>query len=142
MHRNHPCPRRAEYWLLMAIAAILAGCGYSFSGGMGDSPYPPDIKTIVLESALNGTTVTGIETELTNDLRKEFALGTRLTAVTSGGDVNLKTVISSYEDTPSSYKADGKELTRIGTLKISCVLEKSDSKKTLWQKDFYRVSHL
>jgi outer membrane lipopolysaccharide assembly protein LptE/RlpB len=119
----------------VAIAAVLLGsCGYHFSGGPKDNPFPPDVKTIVLKSAANNTIVTGIETELTNGLRREFALGTGLKPVGSGGDVVLTTVISSYTDTPATYKADGKELTRIGTLKVSCSLARADSKEVLWHK--------
>jgi len=114
---------------------LVAGCGYHFSGAPGDTPFPPDLKTIVLESVINKTTITGIETELTNDLRDEFALGTRLKPVRNDGDVALKTVIASYEDTPSTYRADGKELTRIGTLRVNCALERTDPKKLLWKKD-------
>ncbi|HMK34061.1 MAG TPA: LptE family protein [Desulfomonilaceae bacterium] len=122
--------------ILIIVSLVVSGCGVHFSGRKDDTPFPPDIKTIVVESAVNNTIVTGIETELTNDLRDEFALGTRLNPVRTGGDVSLKTVISDYEDTPSTYRADGKELTRIGTLKVHCSLEKEDSKKGLWSKDF------
>ncbi|MGO9118051.1 MAG: LPS assembly lipoprotein LptE [Desulfomonilaceae bacterium] len=121
--------------LPVAALALLFGCGYRFAGAPTDNPYPPDLKTVVLESAVNNTIVTGIETELTNELRQEFALGTGLTPVRSGGDAILKTVISSYVDTPSTYKADGKELTRIGVLRIECSLQRADSNKVLWQKE-------
>jgi hypothetical protein len=122
--------------LALSLPVVTSGCGIHFSGGPGDTPFPPNIKTIVLESAVNNTTITGIETELTNDLRDEFALGTRLNPVRSGGDVTLKTVIADYQDTDSTYKAEGKELIRIGTLKVQCALEKADTKKILWKKDF------
>jgi hypothetical protein len=122
--------------LALSLSFLVSGCGVRFSGGPGDTPFPPDIKTIVLESAVNNTTVTGIETELTNDLRDEFALGTRLNPVRIGGDVTLKTIIADYQDTDSTYRAEGKELIRIGTLKVQCALEKADTKKILWKKDF------
>jgi outer membrane lipopolysaccharide assembly protein LptE/RlpB len=123
--------------LVLSLSALflLSGCGYHFSGAPGDTPFPPDLKTIALESAINNTTITGIETELTNGLRDEFALGTRLKPVRSNADVDLKTVIASYQDTPSTYRADGKELTRIGTLRVNCFLERADPKKILWKKD-------
>lgn len=127
--------QRAKPVLAAAALLVFLGCGYRFGGGPADNPYPPELKTILLESAVNTTTITGIETELTNDLRQEFALGTRMHAVRSGGDVVLKTVITDYSDTPSTYRADGKELTRMGTLKVACTLERSDNKKVLWQKD-------
>jgi outer membrane lipopolysaccharide assembly protein LptE/RlpB len=122
---------------VLAAAAVLfvLGCGYRFGGGPAENPYPADLKTILLESAVNTTTITGIETELTNDLRQEFALGARLQPVRTGGDVVLKTVITDYSDTPSTYRADGKELTRMGTLKVACTLARSDNSKVLWQKD-------
>ncbi|MBI5252293.1 MAG: LptE family protein [Desulfomonile tiedjei] len=123
--------------LAMSVVLCLAACGYRFSGPEAGTVFPPDIKTVVLESAENKTAVTGIETELTNDLRSEFALGAGLKPVRSGGDSILKTVVASYEDTPSTYRADGKELTRIGTLKVICSLERVDSKKVLWKRDMY-----
>jgi len=122
--------------LVCAAVALAGGCGYRFSGSPESSPFPPDLRTITIESAVNNTIVTGIETELTNDLRKKFALGTRLKEVDSQGDVTLKTVIASYEDTPSTYRADGKELSRIGTLKVICTLTRADNKKMLWNRAF------
>ncbi len=114
---------------------FIASCGMRFSGGPGDNPFPSDLKTVGVTSSVNNTTITGIETELTNDLRREFALGTRLSLVRTGGDAILRTVIASYEDTPSTYKADGKELTRIGTLVINCRLQRGDNEKILWKRD-------
>lgn len=119
---------------VVVTVVLLGSCGYQFSGGPKENPFPPEVKTVVLESATNNTTITGIETELTNDLRREFALGTGLKPVGSGGDVILKTVISSYDDIPATYKADGKELTRIGTLRVACSLGRSESKEVLWHK--------
>ncbi len=121
--------------MIAAGVLCLSACGYRFGWGPGEAAFPSDVKTVVLESAQNKTTVTGIETELTNDLRTEFALGTGLTPVRSGGDATLKTVVASYQDTPSTYRADGKELTRMGTLKVICVLERADNKKVLWKRD-------
>ncbi|MGB9616915.1 MAG: LPS assembly lipoprotein LptE [Desulfomonilaceae bacterium] len=121
---------------LIALGVGVTGCGYRFAGDPGDTPFPPELKTIVLESAINNTTVRGIETEFTNALRSEFALGTRLKQVASGGDLQMKTQIVSFEDTPSAYRADGKEATRIGTLTVRCSLQKSDTHKELWKKDF------
>jgi hypothetical protein len=127
--------RIIRFGLLVSALALLFGCGYRFAGAPTDNPYPPDLKTIVLESAVNNTIVTGIETELTNELRQEFALGSGLTPVRSGGDAILKTIISSYLDTPSMYKADGKELTRIGVLRVKCSLHRADNNKVIWQKE-------
>jgi hypothetical protein len=79
--------------------------------------------------------VTGIETELTNGLRGEFALGSVLSQVAEGGDCVLKTEIVSYEDNPSTYRNDGKELTRIGTLRVRWKLERTGADKPLRQKD-------
>jgi Lipopolysaccharide-assembly len=132
-------PRRGVLLHLIAGAMFLvcmtpAGCGYRFAGGPGDTPFPPELKTVVVESAVNNTTVAGIETELTDELRHEFALGTRLRPVRSAGDAILQTIIASYTDEPSAYKADGKELTRSGTLTVSCVLKRSDTSKVLWNR--------
>lgn len=132
--------RLAALIVLGGTILVMTSCGYRFSGAPEESRFPPDVKTCVVESARNQTTLTGIETELTNDLRNEFALGTRLNLVRNGGDAIFRTVIHSYEDTPSMYRADGKELTRSGVLRVVCVLERSDSKKVLWKKDLFASS--
>jgi len=134
--REHPRFRTIRFALFAAVALVLFGCGYRFGPTSAESPFPPELKTIVLESAVNKTTISGIEIELTNGLRQEFAVSRGLTAVRSGGDVSFKTIIASYVDTPSSYRADGKELTRIGTLNVACSLNRSsDPRKILWNKD-------
>ena len=122
--------------LLLASLVFMGGCGYRFSGGTETTPFPADIKTVEIRSAINNTTITGIETELTNDMRHEFALGSKLKPVRTGGDVILNTLIGAYQDTPAAYMADGKELTRMGTLKLQCHLERAESKQVLWKKDF------
>ncbi len=124
---------------VLLACTVPVGCGYRFAGGPGDTPFPPELKTVVVESAVNNTTIAGIETELTDELRHEFALGTRLRPVRSAGDVILQTIIASYLDEPSAYKADGKELTRSGTLTVSCALKRSDTSKILWNRHLSSV---
>lgn len=126
---------RCRIGIALVVLAVITGCGYRFSGAPENNPFPPDIKTIVIRSADNTTTITGIESELTNNLRDEFALGTRLKVVRGPGDAILRTVIALYQDTPATYKADGRELTRIGTLKVRCVLNRADNEKVLWKKE-------
>jgi hypothetical protein len=123
--------------LMTAAALFIISCGYRFGSHETGPAFLSETKTIVIDSAENKTSVTGIETELTNDLRNEFALGTRLKPVRSDGDSVLKTTVAAYEDTPSTYRADGKELTRIGTLKLMCILERTDTKRVLWKRDMF-----
>lgn len=120
---------------------LVGGCGYHFGNGPQKVPFSGDIKTLEIPSATNNTTVTGIEEELTNDLRNEFALGTRLETVRSGGDAVLSCVITSYEDTPVTLRADGKELTRVGTLKIQCSLKRAADEEILWQRPLAATSN-
>jgi hypothetical protein len=129
---------QVPYRSILVSAALLAllSCGYRFGGGPADPSFPPDVRTVVIKSAKNNTTITGVETELTNDLRGEFAHSKGLALVRSGGDSILHLTISSFKDTPASYRADGKELTRIGVLTVSCGLERADSRKMLWQREF------
>jgi hypothetical protein len=98
--------------------------------------FPAGAKTILIESAVNNTVITGVETELTNELRREFALDSKLTQTFDKGDVILKPVIASYDDTPSAYRADGKELTRIGTLRVNCSLLLPNNNRIIWKNDF------
>lgn len=131
--------RRRSIWgvlLPLILTAVVASCGYRFSGGPGSDPYPESLKTVQVDSAINNTTVTGIERELTNDLRREYALGTRLEQVNSGGDLILKTSIVAYDETTPVLKADGMELIRHGTLKVACNLAQTGTNKVLWHKAF------
>jgi Lipopolysaccharide-assembly len=122
--------------LALLLPFLVSGCGIHFSGDPRDTPFPSDIKTIVIKSAVNNTTVAGIETELTDRLRDKFALGNRLKPVRTGGDVTLQTIITDYQDVDSTYTAGGKELIRIGTLKALCTIKKASTNKILWRKDF------
>jgi TolB-like protein len=112
------------------------GCGYRFTGGAVDNPYPREIKTIVIESVINSTTIRGLETELTNRLRREFALANRLTPVRSEGDLVLATEITAYEETAAAFDAKGKEITRNGVLRVSLRLKKSETGDILWRQRF------
>jgi len=124
--------------LLTLVISIFAssGCGYKFGEASKPDIFPLNAKTILIESAINNTVITGVETELTNELRREFATDTKLKPTYDNGDVILKTIIASYDDTPSAYRADGKELTRSGTLRVKCSLVQSATSKQLWKNDF------
>lgn len=134
-------PCYALRWIgILAVLLCISGCGYQFTGGVTDNPFPEDVKTIMISSVSNNTTIRGLETELTNQLRSEFGLGTRLRPVRSDGDATLSTDILSYEETVSAFNAAGKEITRKGTLTIQCALKNSKSGKALWQRNFSATS--
>ena len=115
---------------------ICAACGYRFSEASKPAVFPSNAKNVLVESAVNNTVIAGVETELTNDLRREFALDPNLKTTVEDSDVMLKTTITSYVDTPSAYRADGKELTRSGTLRVKCSLVQSKTSKQLWKNEF------
>ncbi|MDR3604714.1 MAG: LptE family protein [Syntrophaceae bacterium] len=135
---NRICKRglQRSILLILMICLFAGGCGYKFGEVSKPAVFPANAKTILIESAVNNTVITGVETELTNELRREFALDPNLKPTVDNGDVNLKTVISFYDDTPSAYRADGKELTRSGTLRVRCSLIQSGTLKQLWKNDF------
>ncbi|MFA6221118.1 MAG: LPS assembly lipoprotein LptE [Desulfomonilaceae bacterium] len=122
--------------LLLVLFCSISGCGYKFGETVKPAVFPTSAKTILIESATNNTVITGVETELTNELRREFALDPKLKPTFENGDVILKTTIASYEDTPSAFRADGKELTRVGTLRVACLLDQSGANRQLWKNDF------
>lgn len=128
--------QRSVLLILNILVLVTAGCGYKFGEASKPAVLPPNTTTILVGSAVNNTVITGVETELTNEMRREFALDTKLKSTVENGDVILKTVIASYDDTPSAYRADGKELTRLGTLRVSCSLLQSESRRILWKNDF------
>jgi hypothetical protein len=129
-------PRLSFCILIILLFLEVLGCGYKFGESSKPSIFPAGAKTILIESAANNTVITGVETELTNELRREFALDSKLTQTFKNGDVILKPVISSYDDTPSAYRADGKELTRVGTLRVNCALLLPHNNRNIWKNDF------
>ncbi|MFH0824797.1 MAG: LPS assembly lipoprotein LptE [Pseudomonadota bacterium] len=132
-------PRRNVPWITAALLLVVitaGGCGYRFGASGGRSILPSDVKTIEIKSVVNSTTITGIETELTNDLRAAFALESEPRLVRSGGDGVLATTITAYLDGPTTFKADGKELTRTGTLRAVCSLNRPGNPKAIWGRDF------
>jgi hypothetical protein len=121
---------------LVGLLVTFTACGYHFGPKSDDAPLSKDVARLTIASVINNTTITGIETELTNELRNEFALSSRIKLVASDGDAVLTTLVESYKDTPVAYKADGKELTRVGSLSVICSLVKSASKEVRWKRDF------
>ena len=108
---NRICKRGLKLSILLILMIFLfaQGCGYKFGEASKPAILPSNAKTILIESAVNNTVITGVETELTNELRREFALDPNLKSTVDDGDVDLKTVITSYDDTPSAYRADGQK---------------------------------
>ncbi|MGC8659330.1 MAG: LPS assembly lipoprotein LptE [Desulfomonilaceae bacterium] len=121
--------------VLIILFLIFAGCGYRFSEASKPAVFPANTRNVLIESAVNNTVITGVETELTNELRREFALDPNLKTAVDDAEVILKTVIDSYVDTPSAYRADGKELTRSGTIRLKCSLIQANTSKQLWKRD-------
>lgn len=122
-------------FFFISVLAV-SSCGYKFGESSKPAVFPKNAKTILIESALNNTVISGVETELTNELRREFALDSKLTQTFDNGDVVLRPVIASYDDIPSAYRADGKELTRIGTLRVSVSLLLPPTNRSIWKNDF------
>lgn len=127
-----------QSFLLILVTSLLTswGCSYKFGEATKPSVFPSNAKSILIDSALNNTVITGVETELTNELRREFALDSNIKSTVENSDVILRTTIASYDDTPSAYRADGKELTRSGTLRVQCSLLQTGTSKQLWKNDF------
>jgi hypothetical protein len=64
--------------ILNILVVVTVGCGYKFGEASKPAVLPPNTKTILVGSAVNNTVITGVETELTNEMRREFALDTKL----------------------------------------------------------------
>src|SRR5919106_382505 len=79
--------------LLVGIAALVAGCGYSVRGHL-----PADVKTVAVPILQNRTTKPAVETEMTRALADAFATDGRLRVVSrDAADSVLEGEVTGYE---------------------------------------------
>ena len=99
--------------LLMAVAALLSGCNYSFTGG----GLPQHIRRVYIEPFENNTPYPGLESILLRELQDRFpgSLGVRL-ASQANADAIVRGKLNSAEEQTTNINPNPDASGRIGRL--------------------------
>ena len=90
--------------LCSMLALLFSGCiRYSFTG----STLPAHIKTVVIPLPDNNTSKVGLEQRLYDGVNAAFVAMNNPTVVRENGDAELTIKITSYQNNPDEYDAQG-----------------------------------
>lgn len=118
---------------LLLLSLILSGCGYHLPG-RGVS-LPADIKTVCIEPFANKTAEPFIETQLTNEVRDQFARR-RTMEVLSGeenADAVLSAAVTSYRSNSITYNQNDDITEYRVTMVVDAKLVRTVDDEVVWQ---------
>jgi len=117
--------------LILSIIALSA-CGYHLAGTV--SSLPQDIKKIAIPQFSNKTLRPDIENQFTNSLLDEFAKGKKVEVVgEKDADAVVKGIITSFENTPISYKGGDVIQEYRVTVRLEVSLTKKADESVIWK---------
>ncbi len=107
--RQQKAPQGALGWFLVVALAMLAvGCGYSLVGR--GSNLPPDVREIFIRPLENQTPRSQVEQALTNAIADELVTRQRFAVVQSEAesDAVLAGAVTGFTVTPVTFDAEGR----------------------------------
>ena len=130
---------RARCAMLLLIACVAAGCGYTVAGRA--TRIPPDVHTIAVLPLVNKTSTYRIEQRMTSAVVREFLERTKYRIVPTDNDNDADAVlsgeISSIEASAVTYDyTTGRATTMLVTVTMKVRLEDRDH-KVLYENDNY-----
>src|SRR3989304_7035933 len=127
-----------DYWIkhfkYIAVICLLTlySCGYHLAGTV--SSLPPDVKRIAIPQFSNKTLRPDIENQFTNALLDEFTKGRKVEVVgENDADAVVKGVITSFENTPISYKGGDVIQEYRVTVRLEGSLTKKADESVIWK---------
>lgn len=93
---------------MLALAALLTGCGVMVKYSLSGASIPPDAKTFSVAYFPNNATMVApiLSSTLTDGLIDKFTRQTRLIQVDEGGDFAFEGEIVNYTSTTASVSSD------------------------------------
>ncbi len=93
--------------LIVALSALLVGCGFTVGYTLSGASIPPDAKTFSVAYFPNNATMVApiLSSTMTDELKDMFLKRTRLTQVSEGGDFAFEGEITNYTSTTASVTA-------------------------------------
>ena len=132
-------PSRVRCAVLLLMACVAAGCGYTVAGRA--TRIPPDVHTIAVLPLVNKTSTYRIEQRMTSAVVREFLERTKYRIVPTDNDNDADAVlsgeISSIEASAVTYDyTTGRATTMLVTVVMKVRLEDRDH-KVLYENDNY-----
>ena len=132
-------PSRVRCAVLLLMACVAAGCGYTVAGRA--TRIPPDVHTIAVLPLVNKTSTYRIEQRMTSAVVREFLERTKYRIVPTDNDADADAVlsgeISSIEASAVTYDyTTGRATTMLVTVTMKVRLEDRDH-KVLYENDNY-----
>lgn len=99
---------KIKLWVVVAVAALLTGCGVMVKYSLSGASIPPDAKTFSVAYFPNNATMVApiLSSTLTDGLIDKFTRQTRLIQVDEGGDFAFEGEIVNYTSTTASVSSD------------------------------------
>ncbi len=123
--------------LAIAVAAVLAGCGYALVGRA--NTLPSDIRNVYIKPIQNQTGHQRVDQAVTLAIGDELVkrhLFT-LTATRDGADAELSGSVVGFGATPVTFDTSGRATAYELSLTASILFKRIDDDKVLWQNKNY-----
>jgi lipopolysaccharide assembly LptE-like protein len=124
---------------VLALAVLLAGCGYQFAGG--GRQFDAGTRTIAIETLENETREIGVEKRLAMAIEREFVIrGPLKIGKPDESDLQLSGTVKTAEDRPVAFNRDDEVLIYQTVLALDLELRRRDTGKVIWQVRGMRVA--
>lgn len=133
--------RQSAVGLVVSIALLLSGCGYTLVGQANF--LPAHISTLQVPTFVNRTTRVELEQRLTQAVADEFVSRGRLQLVNneSQADAILKGSIQSFGITPIAFNQQGRATRYQITVNANIELvDRTNDNASLWKNEQYRFT--
>lgn len=119
--------------LVIILLLLLYGCGYHLPGR--GASLPDDVHSVAIDPFVNKTTEPFIETQLTNEVRDQFARRRTLDVVANidQADVLLRGTIVSYLANAIAYDTNDDITEYRLTMAVDAELARVNGEDVLWQ---------
>ena len=123
---------------LLAIAAVMTGCGVSIKYSLSGASIPPDAKTFSVAYFPNNATMVSpiLSSTLTEALVDMFTRRTRLMQVDEGGDFAFEGEITNYMSATSSVSTDDYAVLNRLSITVKVRFTNALDEKASWTKTF------
>ncbi|MDY0190335.1 MAG: LptE family protein [Desulfuromonas sp.] len=117
----------------LLLVLVASGCGYHLPGS--GTSLPEDINTLCIEPFANKTTEPFIETQLTNEVRDQFARRQTMQVVSSDAqaDAILSGNVTSYRSNSITYDQNDDITEYRVTMVVEAKLVRSVDSEVIWQ---------
>lgn len=112
---------------------LLAGCGYHFAGGGGET-FHPAVRSVYVDAFINRTSEANVDNLLRTAFNSEFVQGGRFKLAVSPAEADaiFKGAIVTLVASPLAYKPTNLSAEDRITVVLELSLEESQTGKVLW----------